>query len=80
MSCNHNELIKEGLFDMALEMSTTQLADSLGLEIDALSTKDFADTSGAVKDKEILFTGFDIFTHDDLCGQQADEWFDLKFA
>lgn len=80
MSCHVTEQIKEGLFDMALGMSTKELADSLGLQIDALSTKDFGDTSGAEDGKEILFTGMDIFTHDELCEQQAEQWFELKYA
>ena len=46
--------------------TTTQLAKFLGLDIDALTTKDFGDTSGASVGKEILFTGYEIYTHAEL--------------
>lgn len=46
--------------------TTTQLANMLNLEIDALGTKGFADTETPVEGKEILYTGYDIFTHSEL--------------
>ena len=46
--------------------TTTQLANMLGLEIDALGMKPFADTETPVEGKEILYTGYDIFTHSEL--------------
>tara|TARA_A200000159_G_scaffold47660_1_gene43972 strand:- start:855 stop:1082 length:228 start_codon:yes stop_codon:yes gene_type:complete len=46
--------------------TTTQLAKMLRLEIDALGLKSFADTETPVQGKEILYTGYDIFTHSEL--------------
>jgi len=46
--------------------TTTQLANMLNLEIDALGTKGFADTETPVEGKEILYTGYDIITHSEL--------------
>ena len=46
--------------------TTTQLAKMLRLEIDALGMKGFADTETPVEGKEILYTGYDIFTHSEL--------------
>lgn len=46
--------------------TTTQLANMLNLEIDALGTKGFADTETPVEGKEILYTGYDIITHAEL--------------
>lgn len=46
--------------------TTTQLANMLRLEIDALGMKPFADTETPVEGKEILYTGYDIFTHSEL--------------
>jgi hypothetical protein len=47
-------------------LTTTELANLLSLDVDALTTKDFGDTSGACEGKEILFTGYDIYTHAEL--------------
>jgi|TARA_R110000823_G_C15704047_1_gene476810 hypothetical protein len=77
---NLKEQIKEGLVDMALGMTTSELAESLGLKIDALTIKDFGDTSGACEGKEILFTGYDIISHDELCEMWADDCYEIKFA
>lgn len=50
-----------------MTFTTIELADRLGFEVDALGTKPFADTEPFIEEgKEILYTGYDIFTHSEL--------------
>ena len=51
---------------MSTYYTTTQLANMLGFEIDSLGRKPFADTETPILGEEILYTGYDIFTHDEL--------------
>ena len=78
MSHPVNDMILESIGDDVNEHTTTQIAEELGLAIDALSLKPFADTPTPEVGQEILFTGYDIFTWDELseklCTQRFEEW------
>jgi|GEM_PF-6787285 len=52
---------------MSIEIKTTaELAELLGFEVDALTLKPFADTEVPSVGKEILFSGYEIYTHSEL--------------
>lgn len=52
---------------MSIENKTTaELAELLGFEVDALTLKPFADTGVPSVGKEILFSGYEIYTHSEL--------------
>ena len=61
-----NTAIMEQIGDDVSEMTTTQIAQELELPIDALGLKAFGDTPQPIEGNEILFTGYDILTHDEL--------------
>jgi hypothetical protein len=79
MSNFHNEILLEGLFEDGLELSTEQLAKALDLTVDALGTRSFPDCKfdGDVNHK-ILFTGYDIFSHDELAEMYANSQFETR--
>jgi hypothetical protein len=75
MSNLANQIFQDQLIDQALEFTTTELATQLKLPIDALGMKAFGDTPTPEKDKEILFTGMDIITYDELVDRWVqDQW------
>ena len=77
MSHHANENLLEGLFENTLEMSTEQLAKALNLSIDALGTRSFPDCQyDGNPEHKILFTGYDIFSHDELASQYAEALFE----
>ena len=77
MSHTINDMILEGHYEDGLEMSTTALAKALNLPIDALGTKSFADCKfDGNLDHKILYTGYDIFSHDELATQYANKCFE----
>ena len=77
MSNTINDMILERHYDDGLNMSTVQLAKFLKLDVDALGTKSFADCeSDGNPDHKILFTGYDIFSHDELATQYANKCFE----
>ena len=77
MSHTINDTILEGHYDDALDMTTVQLAKALSLTVDALGTKSFADCAyDGDPDHKILFTGYDIFSHDELATQYANKCFE----
>jgi hypothetical protein len=71
-------MIMESIGDDVAELTTTQIADELGLAVDALTLKPFADTPPPSVGQEILFTGYDIYTYDELseklCTKRLEEW------
>ena len=77
MSNYYIDATRDNLEMKATEMSTTELAEELGLDVDALSEKPFGDTPGTHDaPNEILFTGTDIFTFDDLVDMYVTAQFD----
>ena len=77
MSNIHNENMLERLFEDGLELSTEQLAKALDLSIDALGTRSFPDCEyDGNPDHKILFTGYDIFSHEELASQYAEAQFE----
>ena len=77
MSNYHNEAILDNLVAHAADMSTTELAEALELPVDALSEKPFGDTPGTHQaPNQILFTGYDIFTFDELVDMYATTCFE----
>lgn len=77
MSNIHNENMLERLFEDGLELSTEQLAKALDLSIDALGTRSFPDCEyDGNPEHKILFTGYDIFSHEELASQYAEAQFE----
>ena len=77
VSVSYIDATRDNLEMKATEMSTTELAEELGLEVDALSEKAFGDTPGTHDaPNEILFTGYDIFTFDELVDMYVTAQFD----
>ena len=77
MSHHGNENMLERLFEDGLDMSTQELAKALELDVDALGTKSFADCEyDGNPDHKILFTGYDIFSHEELATQYANSQFE----
>ena len=77
MSHHGNENHLERLFEDSLELSTEQLAKALDLSIDALGTKSFQDCPyDGNPDHKILFTGYDIFGHEELAEMYANQQFE----
>ena len=77
MSNYYIDAMRDGLEMKATEMSTTELAAELGLEVDALSEKPFGDTPGSHQaPNQILFTGYDIFTFDELVDMYITQEFE----
>jgi len=77
MSNMYNEAILERHFEDGLEMSTQELAKALDLDVDALGTKSFADCEfDGNQDHKILFTGYDIFSHEELATKYANMCFE----
>jgi len=78
MSHPVNTAIMEQIGDDVAELTTRQIAEELGLAVDALGLKGFADTPPPTVGQEILYTGYDIFTYDEiadkLCTQRFEEW------
>lgn len=61
-------------------LTTTDLANLLSLPVDALGMKPFADTEMPAVDKEILFTGSDIYTYSELMAMHKDNLRILEMA
>ena len=77
MSNMYNEAILERHYEDGLEMSTQELAKALELDVDALGTKSFADCEfDGNLDHKILYTGYDIFSHDELATKYANMCFE----
>ena len=77
MSHHGNENMLERLFEDSLELSTEQLAKALDLSIDALGTRSFPDCEyDGNPEHKILFTGYDIFSHEELASQYAKAQFE----
>lgn len=77
MSHHGNENMLERLFEDGLELSTEQLAKALDLSIDALGTRSFPDCEyDGNPDHKILFTGYDIFGHEELAEMYANREFE----
>ena len=77
MSHHGNENMLERLFEDSLELSTEQLAKALDLSIDALGTRSFPDCEyDGDPNHKILFTGYDIFSHEELASQYAEAQFE----
>ena len=77
MSNYYIEATRDNLEMKATEMSTTELAEELGLEVDGLSEKPFGDTPGTHQaPNQILFTGYDIFTFDELVDKYVAQEFE----
>ena len=77
MSNMYNEILLERFHEDALELSTEELAKELNKPIDALGTKSFADcTFDGDPNHKILYTGYDIFSHDELAVQLARQTFE----
>ena len=77
MSHFHNEILLEGLFEDGLELSTEQLAKALDLTVDALGTRSFPDCEfDGDSNHKILFTGYDIFSHEELAEMYANRAFE----
>ena len=66
MSHPVNDMILDQIGEDTCNLTTTELAKELDLPIDALGLKAFADTPPPSPGQEILFTGYDILTHDEL--------------
>ena len=79
MSNFHNEILLEGLFEDGLEMSTQELAKALDLDIDALGTRSFPDcTFDGDNNHKILFTGYEIYSHEELAEMYANSQFETR--
>ena len=77
MSNMYNEILMEKYFEDGLELSTEQLAKALDLSIDALGTRSFPDCEfDGDPNHKILFTGYDIFGHEELATQYANQAFE----
>ena len=77
MSHHSNEILLERHFEDGLELSTEQLAKALDLSIDALGTRSFPDCEyDGNPEHKILFTGYDIFSHEELASQYAEAQFE----
>ena len=77
MSNMYNEILLERYFEDGLELSTEQLAKALDLTVDALGTKSFKDCPyDGDPNHKILFTGYDIFSHEELASQYAEAQFE----
>ena len=77
MSNFHNEILLEGLFEDGLELSTEQLAKALDLTVDALGTRSFPDCEfDGDPDHKILFTGYEIYGHEELAEMYANQQFE----
>jgi len=78
MSNQFNDIIAENIGDDVAELTTTQIAEELELPIDALGLKAFGDTPQPIEGNEILYTGYDIFTYDELseqlCTKRLEEY------
>jgi|TARA_B110000263_G_C15102681_1_gene416053 hypothetical protein len=78
MSNTFNDIIMENIGDDVAELTTTQIAEELELPIDALGLKAFGDTPQPIEGNEILYTGMDIFTYDELseqlCTKRLEEY------
>lgn len=78
MSHPVNDMIMEQIGDDVAELTTTQIAEELGLPIDALGMKGYADTPPPSAGEEILYSGYEILTYDEisdrLCTQRLNEW------
>ena len=78
MSHPVNDMIMDQIGDDVAELTTTQIAEELGLAIDALGLKGYADTPPPSVGQEILYTGYSIYTHDELsemvAQQRLEEW------
>ena len=79
MSHHANEILLEGLFEDTLEMSTEQLAKALDLTVDALGTRSFPDCKfDGDNNHKILFTGYEIFSHEELAEMYANKQFETR--
>ena len=79
MSPFHNEILLEGLFEDGLELSTEQLAKALDLTVDALGTRSFPDCQfDGNPDHKILFTGYEIYGHEELAEMYANKLFETR--
>ena len=77
MSHHANENMLERLFEDSLELSTEQLAKALDLSIDALGTRSFPDcTFDGDNNHKILFTGYEIYSHEELAEMYANSQFE----
>ena len=77
MSHHGNEILLEGHFEDGLDMSTEQLAKALDLSIDALGTRSFKDCEfDGDPNHKILFTGFEIYGHEELAEMYANSQFE----
>jgi len=77
MSNMYNEILLERYFEDGLELSTEQLAKALDLTVDALGTRSFPDCEyDGNPEHKILFTGYDIFSHEELASQYANQAFE----
>ena len=78
MSHPVNDMIMDQIGDDVAELTTTQLAEELNLQVDALGLKAFADTPPPSVGQEILYTGYSIYTYDELsemvATQRLEEW------
>ena len=73
MSNMYNEILMEKYFEDGLELSTEQLAKALDLTVDALGTRSFPDCEfDGDPNHKILFTGYDIFSHEELKQRDYD--------
>ena len=79
MSHFHNEILLEGLFEDGLELSTEPLAKALDLTGDALGTRSFPDCQfDGDPDHKILFTGYEIYGHEELAEMYANKLFETR--
>ena len=79
MSHHGNEILLEGHFEDGLDMSTEQLAKALDLSIDALGTRSFPDcTFDGDPNHKILFTGYEIYGHEELAEMYANQQFETR--
>ena len=77
MSNMYNEILMEKYFEDGLELSTEQLAKALDLTVDALGTRSFPDCEfDGDPNHKILFTGYDIFGHEELAEMYANQAFE----
>jgi len=72
MSNHQAEALLESLQMDAMMLSTSELAEALGLDIDALTLKAFGDTGTPEVGREHLFTGFEIWTWDELVDKYTE--------
>ena len=61
-------------------LTTTDLANLLSLPVDALTLKPFADTEVPSVGKEILFSGYEIYTYSELMAMHKDNLRILEMA